>query len=107
MTAEPFEELEQALREAVSQGHRLKELIAHLQFHNTSKGNRRSLTPKGFWTQRRLGERRLPQRAAAGRRELPDRRLPLRQRLAEWQSQLAQVLERSVELSQLKRRLQT
>jgi hypothetical protein len=107
MTTEPFEELEQALRDLASQSQRLEERIAQLHFYNKPEGNRRSRTPQGLCAPRRLGERRIPQRAAAGRRELADRRLPPRQRLAEWQSQLAQVLERSIELSQLKRRLQT
>jgi hypothetical protein len=107
MTTEPFVEIEQALRDVASQSQRLTERIIQLHFCNTPTANRRSLTPQASCLQRRQGERRIPPRATAGRRERSDRRLPPQQRLVEWQFQLGQVLEQSIELSHLKRRLQT
>ncbi len=106
MTNEPIELLVQALRHAASQSQYLTQGIARIQLQNTPKANRRKLTPEGFWANRRGAERRGGARAAVGRRENSDRRLPYEERMGEYQCQLAQILERSIELSNLKRLLQ-
>ena len=102
MTSEPFEVLDQALREVASQSQDVQERIARLDFLNTPEGNRRSLTAQGQLMERRQGERRAPSRATPGRRQLHDRRLPLQQRVKEYEIQLSKLLERTVRLYQLK-----
>jgi len=106
MTNDPIELLVQAQRHAASQSQYLTQRIAQIQLQNTPKANRRNLTPEGFWADRRGEERRAPQRAAVGRRQNSDRRLPYEERMGEYHCQLAQILERSIELSNFKRLLQ-
>ncbi len=103
MTNDPIELLDQSQRLAASQSQYLTQWIAQIQLQNTPEANRRNLTPEGFWTQRRKAAQ--PQ-AAVERRQNPDRRLPYEERLGECLSQLAQILERSIEISNLKRLLQ-
>jgi hypothetical protein len=106
MTNEPIELLVQAQRHADSQSQYLTQRIAQIQLQNTPKANRRKLTPEGFWENRSVASRRARPRAAVERRENSDRRLPYEERMGEYQCQLAQILERSIELSNLKRLLQ-
>ena len=107
MTNEPFELLDQALREAALQSQNLSEKIARFYLYTLPDVNRRNLTPHGRCAERRRGERRVFGRVDAGRRELSDRRLKPQERIAEWQFELAEVLERSIKLHHLKRNLQT
>jgi len=105
MTNDPIELLGQSLRDAAAQSQYLTQRIAQIQLQHTPEANRRNLTPEGFWTDRRGAERRAPQRAAVERRGNSDRRLPHEERIGEYASQLAQILERSIELANLKRLL--
>jgi len=103
MPNEQIELLVQALRQAASQSQHLTQRIAQIKLQNTPEVNQRKLTPEGFWANRRIA----PHRARdAERRQNPDRRLPYEERIGEYQCQLAQILERSIELSKLKRLLQ-
>lgn len=103
MTNEPFEVLDRALSDAAMQSEHLTRMIAQVQRYHTPEANRRSATPTSGWVERRRGERRIPQRATAGRRELSDRRLPIPERIREWQDELEQIIERNVKLYELKR----
>jgi hypothetical protein len=102
MTIEPFEPLDQVLRDVEAQSARLSGMIAQIRLYHLTDASRRNVTEPV----RRHGERRSPDRAMEGRRTLSDRRLPPQVRLIEWQIELAEVLERSIKLYRLKQNLQ-